>query len=48
MIELKLYEYMRELLKQTPTTFVRYKYDDISWIVVWWEYLVREASASLQ
>ncbi len=31
MIELKLYEYMRELLKQTPTTFVRYKYDDISW-----------------
>lgn len=31
MIELKLYEYMRELLKQIPTTFVRYKYDDISW-----------------
>ena len=31
MIELKLYEYMRELLKQTPTTFVRYKYGDISW-----------------
>ena len=31
MIELKLYEYMCELLKQTPTTFVRYKYDDISW-----------------
>lgn len=31
MIEMKLYEYMRELLKQTPTTFVRYKYNDISW-----------------
>lgn len=31
MIEMKLYEYMRELLKQTPTTFVRYKYNEISW-----------------
>ena len=31
MIELKLYEYMRELLRQVPTAFVRYKYADISW-----------------
>ena len=28
---MKLYEYMRELLKQTPTTFVRYKNNEISW-----------------
>ena len=31
MIELKLFEYMHEMLRQVPTKFVRYKYDDISW-----------------
>ena len=31
MIDLNLYSYMRELLKQTPTEFVRYKYGEINW-----------------
>ena len=28
---MKLFEYMHEMLRQVPTKFVRYKYDDISW-----------------
>ena len=31
MIDLKLYSYMRELLKRTPMEFVRYKYVEINW-----------------
>lgn len=31
MIDTSLYSYMSEILKRTPTTFVRYKYADIDW-----------------
>ena len=31
MIDIKLYEYMRELLTHTPLDFVRYKYNEINW-----------------
>jgi len=31
MVDITLYENMRELLKLTPTTFYRYKYNDIDW-----------------
>lgn len=31
MIDLNLYTYMSELLKQTPLKFIRYKYDKINW-----------------
>lgn len=31
MIDYKLYEYMDELVRRTPTDFVRYKYDEINW-----------------
>lgn len=31
MIDNKLYEYMSELLRQTPMEFVRYKYGEIEW-----------------
>ncbi len=30
MIDLNLYTYMSELLKQTPLKFIRYKYDKIN------------------
>ena len=31
MIDIKLYEYMRELLSHTPLDFIRYKYSEINW-----------------
>ena len=31
MIDNRLYAYMSELLKQTPMSLVRYKYDQINW-----------------
>lgn len=31
MIDIKLYEYMRELLSHTPLNFIRYKYNEINW-----------------
>lgn len=31
MVDNKLYEYMDELLRRTPTDFVRYKYSEIKW-----------------
>ena len=31
MIDNILYEYMEEMLNQTPTSFHRYKYKDIDW-----------------
>lgn len=31
MIDLALYNYMDEMLRRTPVSFVRYKYDEINW-----------------
>ena len=31
MIDNRLYEYMEQLVKRTPTDFIRYKYEEINW-----------------